>query len=177
MLLPYCMFALRCDGRPVVVCALHLLHVQLNDWCSINLALIGGRTTSCFRWHNSKTVSASNSAPHCLQYLGACFWISSGFSFISSELPLCPIWPPLFLLLFSRELYLLALPKSCELEVELVPLLRPFLSNRISICKSFIEDSASDNCCLSPAFSRLRLSYSILDMVIVSSIPLRNNYN
>lgn len=176
MLLPYCMFAFRCDGRRVVVCALHLLQVQLYDRCSINLALIGGRTTSCFRWYNSKTVSALNSVPHCLQYLGTCFWISSGFSPIFSEPPLCPIWPPLFLLPFSRKLYLLTLPKSCELGVELVSLLRPFLSNWISICKSFIKDSASDNCCFSPAFSRLRLSYSIRDMVIVSSILLRNNY-
>jgi len=57
-----------------------------------------------------------------------------------------------------------------DIENQLVKHITSFLSNSISIRKVSITDRASDNCFRNSATSRLRLSYSLFDMVIVSSM-------
>ena len=99
----YWIFALKCKGKSELVCTPHLLHVQLNDWCSMILGLMGGITISCFLSYNLNMLSLLNSSPHCLQYPGTCFYISSGSSPIFNGLPLCPGCPRFFCLTFSEN--------------------------------------------------------------------------
>ena len=98
---------------------------------------MGGKSISCLR-DTMRDASVANSSPHCLQYVGRCSTILSGFLLISNVLPSCPFCPPFFRNEASRKLLALLLPISCDGGVELVLLLRPFLSKSISSSKELI---------------------------------------